>query len=197
MAQEGGVAALRVRAVARRANVNLGMFHYHFKSRKAFLRRLLQETYEDFFARLSLESSGTGGPRERLRRALLTFGRFARDNRRLFLALLGDALQGDRLTLDFAGRNIPRHAGVILGLVQEGQEAGELRRLPGPFVLSFVFPALAGPGAVLSILEKAGARRPFGRPLAELETTLLSDRALEDRIDLLLTALAVPKGGRR
>ena len=37
-----GCPGLTVREVAEAAGVNLGMFHYHFKSREAFLRALLQ-----------------------------------------------------------------------------------------------------------------------------------------------------------
>ena len=50
-----GCAALSVREVAHAAGVNLGMFHYHFKTREVFLKTLLQQTYEDMFARLTLD----------------------------------------------------------------------------------------------------------------------------------------------
>ena len=47
-----GCAGLSVREVADAAGVNLGMFHYHFKSREAFLRALLQSVYEDLSSEL-------------------------------------------------------------------------------------------------------------------------------------------------
>ncbi len=50
-----GCAGLTIRQVADAAGVNIGMFHYHFGSREAFLRALLQQTYEGMFADLRLE----------------------------------------------------------------------------------------------------------------------------------------------
>ena len=54
---ERGCAALSVREVADAAGVNLGMFHYHFKSRDVFLRSLMQQAYEEMFTRLTAELS--------------------------------------------------------------------------------------------------------------------------------------------
>ena len=39
---ETGAAGLSIRKVAERAGVNLGMFHYHFRTKEAFVRQLLQ-----------------------------------------------------------------------------------------------------------------------------------------------------------
>ena len=63
-----GCAGLSVREVAEAAGVNLGMFHYHFKTREAFLRALLQSLYEEMFSQLSFQGSADWGPLENLRR---------------------------------------------------------------------------------------------------------------------------------
>lgn len=189
MVQETGVSGLKLREVAQRAGVNLGMFHYHFKTKDAFLRRVLQEIYEDFFARLSLESSGDGNPLERLRKALLVMGRFARDNRRLFMLLLGDAIKGDRLTLDFARANIPRHAAVLLELIIECQKLGRIRPVPLPVAMSFLVGGVTVPNAIVTLVEHAGAKRPFGMKPARVKELFLSDQALKLRVDLVLTGL--------
>src|SRR5512141_2104228 len=76
-----GCAGLSVREVAQRAGVNLGMFHYHFKTREAFLRALLQSVYEEMYAQLSFESATTDDPVQNLRSALRFLGRFLRANR--------------------------------------------------------------------------------------------------------------------
>lgn len=189
MVQETGVSGLKLREVARRAGVNLGMFHYHFKTKDAFLRRVLQEIYEDFFARLSLESSGDGDPVERLRKALLVIGRFARDNRRLFMLLLGDAINEHRLTLDFARANIPRHAAVILKLVAQCQKRRRLRSVPLPVAMSFLIGGVTVPNAVVTLIEHAGAKSPFGMKPARVRELFLSDEALRLRVDLVLAGL--------
>src|SRR3954470_25078628 len=90
-----GCAGLSVREVAEAAGVNLGMFHYHFKSREAFLRAVMQVGYEEMFGRLTLESSRDGTTEDRLRYALATIARFLRDNRRFIARLLADALNGE------------------------------------------------------------------------------------------------------
>ena len=76
-----GCAGLSVREVAEAAGVNLGMFHYHFKSREAFLRALLQTMYEEMFSQLTFQGSAGWGPRDNLRAALRFLGRFLRANR--------------------------------------------------------------------------------------------------------------------
>src|SRR5258708_2683380 len=79
MIDRTGIAGLRLRDVAKRAHVNLGMFHYHFVTKEVFIRRLLQEIYDDFFREFSLESQTGDSPLVRLRRALVVFAHFARD----------------------------------------------------------------------------------------------------------------------
>jgi AcrR family transcriptional regulator len=93
---ETGAANLKVRQVAARAGVNLGMFHYHFRTREHFLTSVFQEIYEDFFKTFVLESSGTDSPLARLSRALTVMARFVRDNRPILLMLLMDCVQGNR-----------------------------------------------------------------------------------------------------
>lgn len=183
------IADLSIRDVARKAGVNLGMFHYHFKSKRAFTRRLLQEVYEDFFNRLTLETSKAGSPMERLRRALLVAGKFTRDNRPIFLSLLRGGLHGQRETIEFAAKNVPRHLAVVFALLQECQAAGVLKTLPPPIAVSVLFGSISVPTLVIGMLETAKAEKPFGMPLSKLEDMMLSDAALEQRVDLALKAL--------
>ena len=65
-----GCSGLSVREVADAAGVNLGMFHYHFKSREAFLKALLQSMYEEMFSQLTFQGSAEWGPSDNLRAAL-------------------------------------------------------------------------------------------------------------------------------
>ncbi|HVE13339.1 MAG TPA: TetR/AcrR family transcriptional regulator, partial [Elusimicrobiota bacterium] len=60
---KSGFSGLNVREVIRKAGVNAGMFHYHFKSRDAFLRRVLEEVYEDFLVTFAAAAAGPGGSR--------------------------------------------------------------------------------------------------------------------------------------
>src|SRR6185503_11073127 len=121
-----GCAGLSVREVADAAGVNLGMFHYHFKSREAFLRALLQSMYEEMYSQLTYEADARHGPLEALRAAMRFMGRFVRANRPMLSRVLGDALCGDPLALEFLRNNFPRHLGLMLQLIEAGQAEGVL-----------------------------------------------------------------------
>ena len=190
-----GCAGLTVREVADAAGVNLGMFHYHFKSREAFLRALLQSVYEDLFSQLSARAAQTpaGGKQARaidfLRAALQFMGRFVRANRPLLTRVLVDALGRDPIATEFMDRNMPRHLGLMLALVQQAQKEGSARAdVPAPNLMGFCAGSLAMPilfgGAVVE-------RGPAADATARLiEGTLLSDEALDQRIELALRAIA-------
>jgi AcrR family transcriptional regulator len=183
-----GISGLRLREVAGRARVNLGMFHYHFGSKEHFIRRLLQEIYEEFFSQLSFESQAQGNPLERLRSSLVVFGRFARDHREIFVSLLGEALRGDKKSISYLEANVPRHIRVVAGLVAEGQEAGKLKPLPVPVAVSFALGGMGMSNLMIAALERGGsatAQRQFKLWRDEF----LSDRAIERRAELVISAL--------
>ena len=194
---EVGCSALTIRQVAEAAGVNIGMFHYHFKTREAFLRAVMQATYEEMFARFTL---AVGDPRdtrpeEHLRASFRVLGRFLRDNRKFMARVLADALAGEAVARDFLKDNLPRHGRVLLGLLALGQASGALRKMAVPQALGFcagsiAMPILAGGAIVESgTLPKAAARA--------LSKALLTDAAIDQRIDLALTALAAPRRAER
>jgi AcrR family transcriptional regulator len=198
-----GCAGLTVREVADAAGVNLGMFHYHFKSREAFLRALLQSVYEDMYSLLVVRATQLPQPGEQLRsfdvlRAALQFmGRFVRANRPILARVLVDALGHDPIATDFLERNAPRHLKLLLGLVEAAQKEGSVHpTVPAPQLLGFCAGSLAMPiffgGAVL---DRAGAGAAHARMI---EAALLTDAALDQRIDMALAAIAnLPEGTPR
>ena len=184
-----GCAGLSIREVAEAAGVNLGMFHYHFKSREAFLRALLQTMYEDMFSQLAFQGSVDSFPMDNLRAALRFMGRFLRANRPILARVIADALCGDPIALEFLRANMPRHLGVMHALILRGQAAGEIRPMPIPQALGFCAGSLAMPiifgGAVVASgsLGKAGSHA--------LEAAVLSDEAIDARIELALGAISI------
>lgn len=190
MIPQTGLTGLSVRAVARRARVNLGMFHYHFKSKKAFQRRVLQEAYEDFFAVFSAAAGGPGRPRERLRRLMVGVARFARDNRVLFTLMLRELLNAQPDMTAFAKENFPRHAAVVTRLMEECRREGSVRPLPAPALVLFAMPAMGLPNVIATAFERNGVRALGGRPFKDFAAALLSDEAIETRADMVLAALA-------
>jgi AcrR family transcriptional regulator len=182
-----GCAGLTVRAVAVHAGVTAGMFHYHFASKEEFLRQVLQGFYEDLFDQLSVSAAQPGSPLVRLRATLLRGARFLRDQAPLLQRVLVDAHAGEAVARDFLQRNLPRHIQLVLQLMDEGERAGELPPQPPLLRMTFLFGAVIAPLLAGSALRDAGLVPALAVPL--IEPQVLSDAAINRRIDLALRAL--------
>jgi len=191
---ELGMRALSVRRVAQRAGVNLGMFHYHFGSKEQFVRTLLQQLYDGMFAELTV-AAHDARPLEGLRAAANVLGRFVRDHRLLLRRLMADAMNGEALAVEFAATNLPRHFGVIVGLVQAGQRSGALKPVPPAQAVAMIAGAVGGPILIGGAIVE---RDSMPAQLREtFEKSVLSDRALAERVDLVLAGLAEPAPSKR
>jgi AcrR family transcriptional regulator len=189
-----GIRGLSVRKVAERARVNVAMFHYHFGSKEGFVRVLLARMYDAMFEKLSLAAGGDD-PVDALRRALLVLARFARDHRAILQRILLDALAGEAVALEFGRTNLPRHVGVVAGLVAAGQANGALRRVAPLQALALVGGAIPAPILVGAMfVDAAGVSRNLRRAF---ERDVLDDVALAERVDLVLAALAAPRDAAR
>ncbi len=191
---QSGITGMNLRQVAKKAGVNLGMFHYHFKTKDQFTRTVLQDTYEKFFREFSLETSGDSPALERLRSALLTLGHFVGANRRMLLGILHDILNKNRVVLDFVKSNAPRHGLVIVGLVRQCQKEGSLRKMALPSIMPVLMGACLFPLIMVALLEHLEVKSLRFIPLAVVKVAIASDKALAARIDLMLESLAPRKG---
>jgi AcrR family transcriptional regulator len=184
---ERGAAGLSVRALAEQAGVNLGMFHYHFRTKDVFLQELLQEFYEEMFAALSAQAQQPGPPLARLRGALFFLACFVRDHALVLGRVMGDASSGDAVALDFVRANAPRHLRLLVALMDEAEQAGAIVPLPALQRFVFVMGAVALPSVVamrVAALDVAPAmlRR-------QIKPQVTSDAAIAQRVDLALAAL--------
>lgn len=190
-----GCAGLSVRALAEHAGVAPGMFHYHFGSKDRFLRMLLSGLYEEMFASLAAQAAQAGPPLDRLRGALRLLSRFARSHRRLLARLWHDAIGGEPAARDFFRDNAPRHIGLLMGLAHQARDGGALRDdLPPLTLFAFMFGAIALPTIFVAGLVDAGFTPPGGA--AAFDAQVMSDAAIDARIDLALAALAAPAAAR-
>lgn len=187
-----GTRALSIRQVCEHAGVNLGMFHYHFKARDTFLRAVLQQMYDGMFATLELEVKRQAAPRDSLRAAVMTLARFARDHRHLLVRLVGDALAGETVAIEFLQNNLPRHFGLVIKYIAAAQRDGTLRRIPPLQALAFL---IGGTGApILLGTAVSGSGILPAAAVEQFETTILTDGAIALRIDMALAGLAaLPK----
>lgn len=188
-----GFSGLKVREVARRAGVNPGMFHYHFKSREAFLHRVLWDVYGDFLASFQEAAEAPGTPRERLRRVLIAYGVFARRNRVFYSLMKRELLGGNPEMLAFAKRNFPRHAEAMMRLMEECKKAGVVRELPGPMACMFAMSTMGVPNVAATALERNGLKSFAGWSTPKLIEELLCDEMLALRADMVLAALKPEK----
>ena len=196
MMKTSGLSRINLREVAKKAGVNLGMFHYHFKSKEVFARRVLQDTYEKFFREFTLETSGDGESLEKLRAALVTLSRFVRDNRRMVLGIFHDVLNKDRVAIDFVKTNVPRHGMVVIELVRRCQGEGSLRKMSLPSIMPMLLGTCVFPLIMVAMLEHLEVKRLKFIPLAAVKLAVASDLAIGSRVDLVLGSLAPRKGGR-
>jgi AcrR family transcriptional regulator len=183
-----GCAGLSVRRVAEAAGVNPAMIHYHFGSKDAFLRALLQQHYEVMFGALSLNSQGGADVMERLAAALLGVARFVREHRPLIARVWADAQGGEAVAQDFLRANAPRHLGVLMALLQEAEGQGRLPRQPLLTRFSFLMGAVVAPLILVGGMKAIDAV-PAGL-LAMVGEEVLSDAALQRRIEWALLGLA-------
>lgn len=183
-----GCAGLSVRAVAEQAGANLGMFHYHFKTKENFLRTLLQQVYEEMFAGLSDAAAHEGPAIERLRAALNRAAGLMLTHRKVFARVWMDATSGEPVATEFLQANVPRHLALLFGLVQQAQQEGALRPLPpiqciAMLMGSVAMPILFAAGLVEVVMPAAAFRRNF-------DAHVMSPAGIAQRVDLALAALS-------
>jgi AcrR family transcriptional regulator len=189
---ERGGERLSVRALTEHANVNLGMFHYHFKTKDAFLRRLLDAVYEEMFFELSGRLGQDGPALHRLREALFFLACFVREHRQFLGRVVADAAAGQPVAIEFLQTNAPRHLGLLMGLMDQAEREGLL--VPTPPLQRFIFTmsAVAMPLMIAPGLHALGVAPAVLGPA--IQSQVMSDDAISQRIDLALKALATGKG---
>ena len=194
-----GVRGLSIRQLTAHAGVNLGMFHYHFKTKDVFVRALLDQKYNDMFVNLQMKSKGSASALENLRASINVLARFARDNRSLLVRLLTDAAAGEFVALDFLRANMPRHLHVEIGLIKQAQKEGVLKTLPIPQALAFLVGAVGAPIMVGTAMSQTSMGQTSFLPAAvckQLEQFVFTDAAIAERVDMALAGMAAPKKSR-
>jgi AcrR family transcriptional regulator len=187
-----GAAGLAVRALTEHARVNLGMFHYHFRTKDEFLRRLLSGWYEEMFEQLAGHAGQDGPPLHRLQEALYFIARFVRDNRPMLARVLMDAATGNAVAAQFLRDNAPRHLALLLALMAQAEREGLIVPLPPMQRFVFVMGAVGMPLLVAPGLQSLGVvPKAIG---AQLQSQVTSDDAIAQRIALVMKAIATGKG---
>jgi len=125
-----------------------------------------------------------------LRAGLRFLGRFLRANRPILARVMADALCGDPIAIDFLRKNMPRHLGHLRALVELGQKEGSLAPMPVEQALGFCAGSLAMPIIFGGAVAESGGLP--ARSARALEKSLLSDAAIDQRIELAIAAITAP-----
>jgi AcrR family transcriptional regulator len=121
-----GFQDLTVREVAATAGANLGSFVYHFGTRDAFIRTLIEEWYAPLLSRVSDVADSDGTPIDRLRRAILQLVDFGSEHDVFMGRLLMAAAGGEKAARDFARSLAGRHPRLLVALIAQAQADGAL-----------------------------------------------------------------------
>lgn len=193
-----------VRDVCRTADVNLGMFTYHFSTRKNFERQVLDAASERLFAPPAAPI-GLGekfDPLDALVAALNDMLSRIRRERSLARAFFTEALkcQGKGDASEIACERLPRQVRLLQELIEDCQKAELIQpKIPAGEILTAIFGAVVMPmlwaNAFISLTEvQQKSARTAGRSAKGMnaKANALQDegeRAAKMRLELLLEGM--------
>ncbi len=193
LARRTGLRKLTVRAVAERAQVNLGSFVYHFGTRDAFAEALIERWYAPLWAKLQLTVDAELAPIERYRQLVLCLCDWVAANRAFVGHLLMDAAAHEAAALRFMRTLIGRHPALIVTAIRDAQAAGEM--VPGEpmHLMAFTMaatgaPILIGHGLASGRLVRADVARSI------LGFAIGRDQ-IEQRLQWIIAGIGVAKEG--
>ena len=182
-----GFAGANVDRIARAARVNKAMIYYHFKSKAALYREILQEMFEAVGERVQAVAASDASPERKIRLFIEAIAAEAEARPHFPPIWLREIAEGtahvDQKTLQYA-RNVLT---TLATMIQAGQRAGRFRRvnvllvhagIVGPLIFFF---ATAG---LRRKLESAGvgAVRELDRELVIAHIERMTLAVLEGRL---------------
>ena len=189
LARQGGLRALTVRGVCEAAGANPGTFVYHFGTRDAFIAELIERWYAPLMSSLTATVDRGGSPRARLRGLVLQLATWAAANSRFITTLVLDAAAKEPAAQQFLRSLAGRHPPLILRVLREGQQAGELRAADPLHQLLFLMSAMALPILLTDRMADSGLAP---RVLAATLRRFARDRqSIEQRLDWALAGLSM------
>ncbi len=187
---KSGASKLSIRAIADAAQVNLGMFNYHFGSKENFIQTILGEIYEDFLLGFELGESKNDNELDTLRLQLLLITKFTRDNRHLILVLLNDVLSGEKTVQKFARVNMKKHFSLLATTLTACQKKGLIMKAPLPLLLTQIAASIGIVNLIPEVIKCLGISKVFGLGVSTVGKQLMTDAALEKRVEITLKGLS-------
>jgi AcrR family transcriptional regulator len=184
--------SLTVRAVAAAAGANPGSFVYHFGTRDAFLRELLEDWYAPLLRGVSTVAGKDGPALLRLRRAILGLLDFGREHQtfigRIVLAAAADESAAREFIASLAGR----HPRLLLRLIAAAQAEGDLVAEDPLQVLCMLMGSVGLPLLVASAWQGSP---PFDKAVSAALGNIVRDpERIRQRLDWALHGLRPGEG---
>lgn len=186
---EGGLDAVDVRSVCQKAGANPGLFHYYFRSKRAFLDRAMDQAFAAFFEALQQTVAAKGEPEARLEAALVTLGTMALKHRALLGSLARSATGKGKAAHGSLPQQVARLGAIMEPLVALCRPRGS--ESEASFIhLALVESAIAAPLLWGSVDRTLGAgARPHRLSAAELQKNAFSEAAIRRRVRLAMQSL--------
>lgn len=186
-----GFRGLTIRAVAQAADANLGSFVYHFGTRDAFVRALIEEWYAPVFAGVSSIAGGGGVPLARLRGAIMQLIDFGLDHAEFMGSIIMAAADSDAPAGDFLQSLAGRHPRLLLNLIEQARADRTLVDEEPMQILCFLMASVALPLLVANAWQMPPL---FGKTLSARLGRIARDRErILQRLDWAFQGLN-PKG---
>lgn len=176
--RKGGLSTFSVRDVTKKANVNLGMFNYHFGNKDNFIKRLLDEAYTPFILDLESHRSQDNG----LEEILFRMACFSRDHSESLLHLLADSLSHEKNVVHFLKSNFTQHLAILQDAITAYFEVNNYPSGAKDHAFRFLIAAVGLPNVMSSLRVKF---------MPSKTTQLDNDEALRRRVRAALAGLSI------
>lgn len=157
IAKAQGLTAVTIRGVSKTANINLGSFVYHFGTREAFLREIVENWYAPLFETLQIQQTKTDSPIENLRNMMLQVTEFVCENRIFISQLLMDSLLNESVVRAQVQTIFPRHIQLVLSMIKKAQIARQICQANPMHIFVFLGHAVGLPIILQELLFKSEA----------------------------------------
>ena len=183
-----GYRQLSVRLLAAEAGLSPGMFHHLFADKEAYIAEVLQHTYDEAFAQLSLHIRPGRSERDNLQAMLTYLAVFVRENIDWVSHIFADAAEVPGIR-DFIRLHATRHIELLYNLLDNAARRGLLKPAATVQRSGFLMGAIAAPLLIGSRMQAAGILPDI--IAADFAPAVMSDAAIAERIDWALTALFI------
>lgn len=183
---QGGYDGTSVRAITREAGANLGAITYHFGSKEALYREVLDQVLGPLASLLEQTARGPGTALERVDRVIRTYVRFLARNGDVPKLLLQEIAAGKGPPAPVM-ELIRRVSSLLSGMLREGQMRGEIR----PSDPLFLTLSMVAQPVFFALVRPTIGRLRGGDPMADGPAL----QAMEDHVAAVaVAALAASPG---